>query len=431
MINRPPRQSGLPALPFILGIAVLLTALRLLATTVSIRSLAENAGSLFFFFVLYATAEVLYVKLPKGGGVSVGLAIILACAAIHGPGPTALVSGLGMLAALVFGSPKAGWIRYLGNFGQVALSTFAAGWMFQTAGGSLEGVSFGRNALAFFLASLVFFVVNVTLVIAFLSSLSRQPIKTFWPDIRHNLASYFALVPLGILVALIHKNYGIGGSALFFGPLLLARYSFLRYLSTRDAGMKVGQAFAAALEAKDSYTKGHSDRVAGYAEQVARMLKLSEDDVETIKFAAALHDIGKIGVSEWLLNKPGELTSAELEEIREHASLGAEMLEKVDFLSGVSDIIRYHHEWFDGSNGYPRQRKGATIPLGARILMVCDSYDAMTSDRPYRQSLDQAAAVEELKKGSGTQFDPQVLQAFFKVLATGYKPTDDGGKQSC
>ncbi|MDI6869891.1 MAG: HD-GYP domain-containing protein [Bacillota bacterium] len=392
-------------------------AIIMIVETVEISALVDNAAGLAFFFVLLTAGEVLYVPLPKGGGVSVGLAIVLACAAVYGPGPAALISGIAIVTAIAIISPNVGWVKYVGNFSQAAISAFAAGWVFQVVGGRLEGGGLVQNAFSFFMASTAFFVVNVSLFVAFLSSLNRQPFRTFWPDIKNILISYFALVPLGILVALIFKNYGIFGSLLFFVPLLLARYSFLQYLNTRKAGLTVTQVLAAALEAKDAYTRGHSDRVAKLAEKVARELNLPEENTEIIKYAAEMHDIGKIGISENLLNKPDMLNDAELAEVRKHAVIGAEMLEKIEFLRGVADIIKYHHEWFDGSRGYPRERAGKNIPLGARILMVCDAYDAMTSDRPYRKSLDKEAAIRELREGAGSQFDPSVVEAFLRVLS--------------
>lgn len=407
----PPRWLVLSTLLPVLAIVLVIRS-------VSLGGLAQNALGVFFFLVLFTVGEILYVPLPRGGGVSVGLAVLLACSAVYGPGIAAIVSGVGMLVAMFVASRDAGLARYAFNFGQTSVATYLSGLAFRLIGGDLSAPTPVLNGLGFVSAASVFFVVNVVLVIGFLSSVNHQPARTMWPDVKYNLASYFALVPLGLLVGLIFVSYGILGALLFFVPLLFARYSFLQYLNTRNASLTVTQAFAAALEAKDAYTRGHSDRVAKYALLVARELHLSEEDIETIRYAAEMHDIGKIGVSEHLLNKPGFLTEEELVEIRKHALIGADMVHKIEFLKGVSEIIRYHHEWYDGSSGYPRERAGDQIPIGARILMVCDSFDAMTSDRPYRKSLGCEEAVRRLKEGAGSQFDPRVVDSFLRLLAS-------------
>ncbi len=417
MPTRFAQKRRLPSRWLVLCVILPLLAVLVVVRAVDTQDLWRHSLGVLFFLALYTAAEVLYVPLPKGGGVSVGLAVILACSAVYGPGITALVAGLGMTLAMLIASRDAGLARLVLNFGQVSVAAFLAGLAFRLGGGDLFGNSPFRNGVAFVLASATFFVANVTLVVASLTSITHQPVKAFWPDIKYNLASYFALVPLGLLVALIFISYGVLGALLFLVPLLFARYSFLQYLHTRNASLTVTQALAAALEAKDSYTRGHSDRVAAYAVKVARELNLSEEATETLRYAAEMHDIGKIGISENLLNKPGSLTDSELAEVRKHALIGADMVQKIQFLKGVSDVIRYHHEWYDGSSGYPRERSGEEIPLGARILMVCDSFDAMTSDRPYRDGLDQQEAVRRLKDGAGKQFDPQVVSAFLRVSA--------------
>lgn len=410
------RRKLIPPTWVLLAVSLPLLSLLVFTQSIHLEALATQAGGILFFLALFTAGEVLYVPLPRGGGVSIGLAVGLASIAVYGPGIAALVTATGIVVAMLIVSREAGLARYAFNFGQSALSTFAAGIVFQAMGGNLRSTSLALNGLAFLGASAAFFAVNVVLVVAFVSSATDQTARTLWPDVRHVLASYFALVPLGILVALIFVSYGIPGSLLFVVPLLFARFSFLQYLNTRNASLTVTQALAAALEAKDAYTRGHSDRVAAYAVEVGRELAMSEDDIEMLRYAAEMHDIGKIGISETLLNKPGSLSESELAEVRRHALIGADMVRKVEFLRGVSDTIKYHHEWYNGSGGYPQELTGEQIPRGARILMVCDSFDAMTSDRPYRHGLDREEAVRRLIEGAGTQFDPDIVDAFLRML---------------
>lgn len=174
------------------------------------------------------------------------------------------------------------------------------------------------------------------------------------------------------------------------------------------------QSLVQSLEAKDKYTEGHSRRVAEMSSLMAERLLFSDEDVEKLKLAGILHDIGKIGVRETCLNKPGKLTDEEYEEIKLHPLISERILRPIEELQGILADIRHHHERFDGK-GYPHGLRGEKIPLGARILAIADSYDAMTSDRPYRPALTPEKALVELEGNAGKQFDPQLIKVFFEM----------------
>ena len=170
-------------------------------------------------------------------------------------------------------------------------------------------------------------------------------------------------------------------------------------------------ALSAAVEAKDPYTCGHSQRVMEYALLGGRSLSLSTDEMEVLEYAGILHDIGKIGVSDSILTKPGSLTAAEWDEIRQHSSIGASILNGIPFLEKPRTLILHHHERYDGS-GYPDGLSGETIPVGSRLLAVADAFDTMTTNRSYRAALSRDFAVNELISCSGTQFCPAAVKAF-------------------
>ena len=170
----------------------------------------------------------------------------------------------------------------------------------------------------------------------------------------------------------------------------------------------------ATIEARDSYTKQHSERVTMYALQTAEAMRLGSDEIDTIRFGGYLHDIGKIGVRDTVLLKPGHLSDEEILEIRLHAVIGDEIVKPMKFFEKEREIIRHHHEHFNGS-GYPDSASGQEISLIARILAVADSYDAMTSNRPYRQARTHEFAIGELKRCAGTQFDPEVVRVFLET----------------
>src|SRR3989339_175352 len=187
------------------------------------------------------------------------------------------------------------------------------------------------------------------------------------------------------------------------------------YQNLQRLYLETMQTLAKAIDAKDAYTREHADRSGSYAKLVAEELHLPKSMIKHIEYAAMMHDIGKIGIKEEILLKPTKLTEAEREEIKKHPLIGEKIIAPIEFLAPIAPLILYHHEWFDGT-GYAEGLVGEEIPIGARIVAVIDAYDAMTSDRPYRKALPKESAIKELKKGSGSQFDPKIVDAFLRVL---------------
>ena len=185
----------------------------------------------------------------------------------------------------------------------------------------------------------------------------------------------------------------------------------------KTAYIQTIRALAEAIDAKDSYTRGHSERVAVYASRIARKMKLDTPLIERVYFAGLLHDVGKIGIPDAIITKPDRLSDEEYEEIKKHPEIGAKILEPVEFLRQIVPCVRHHHEWFDGSDrGYPERLISHSIPLPSRIILVADTAEAMTSDRPYRKGLPLNRVTSELRKFSGSQFDPVVVDAFLELL---------------
>lgn len=183
----------------------------------------------------------------------------------------------------------------------------------------------------------------------------------------------------------------------------------------QDYFYRIVQSLVRSLEAKDSYTRGHSDRVAEYSEQIALEMGFSQKESDMLKKVAQLHDIGKIGIDDRILNKAEKLTDGEWMTIKDHPVTGEEILRPVFLDKRLLNIVRLHHERYDGK-GYPVGLKGDDIDIFAQIVCVADSYDAMTSKRAYRDSMAKDAAIVELKKNSGTQFNPKVVEAFLKII---------------
>jgi putative two-component system response regulator len=176
---------------------------------------------------------------------------------------------------------------------------------------------------------------------------------------------------------------------------------------------------AQAVEAKDAYTEGHLRRLRSYGEQLAMACGLESIDIQAVRYGGILHDIGKIGISEAILLKPGPLDDDEIVQIRRHPEIGARIISQMRFAREVGPIILGHHEAWNGK-GYPQGLRGEESPIGARIITIVDAYDAMTTDRPYRKALPLDEVIQRLRKDRGTQFDPNTLDVFLDLLESGH-----------
>ncbi len=187
------------------------------------------------------------------------------------------------------------------------------------------------------------------------------------------------------------------------------------YKNLQNVYMSAISSLVSAIDAKDYYTRGHSENVRKYAVAIAEELGIGNNELESISIAANLHDLGKIGIHDYILTKPGKLTTQEWKEMKQHTVKGVAILEPLNFLNGIIELVRQHHERYNG-NGYPDGIKGEDIRLGARIISVADAFDAMLSERPYRKAFSVDGAINELRENSGFQFDPRIVDAFLKVL---------------
>lgn len=204
------------------------------------------------------------------------------------------------------------------------------------------------------------------------------------------------------------------------------------FTSLQEAYLATVRSLAAAVDAKDTYTRGHSDRVAQYATYIAERMGMGHEQRIALEMAAYLHDIGKIGVPEAILLKPGRLDDAEMAQMCHHPLIGANILKPVAFPWAITPIVRHHHEYYDGS-GYPAGLRGEEIPLLARILTIADSFEAMTADRPYRKGMSIEEAITELRRCAGTQFDPEIVEIFTELIlefeSDGESITDRDGEE--
>ena len=266
--------------------------------------------------------------------------------------------------------------------------------------------------------TLIFAALNTGILMKLMSLLDKKAFIDMWKDmITWIFPNFVAIIPFGYFIALLyHQRLGNVYIILLIGPLLLARHSFHLYQDSKLQYYKTIKALTASIEAKDPYTEGHSRRVELYAGQIAKKLGLDGVTIHAIEVAALLHDIGKIGIQDSILNKKGKLIEPELSQIRSHPQIGLKILEDVELPRNSKAMIEHHHERYDG-NGYPSGLKGDEVPIEAYILSAADAYDAMTSDRPYRKAMTPDEAMDILLENRGTQFHPKVVDAFIKILA--------------
>jgi putative nucleotidyltransferase with HDIG domain len=272
------------------------------------------------------------------------------------------------------------------------------------------------QAAATTLAGLVFFALNSTAVAATIAL--RQDfsmVAALREYVSQAGAKLVTLAPLSWLMAFVYLRVGWWATLLFALPLYTTREAYHRFVEMREMFTSTVRALASAVDARDTWTSGHSTRVQEIAVVIAKEMRVSAALLEAIEWGGLLHDVGKIGVRDAILLKEDRLTREERIEMNAHPEIGARIAGEVKQLGPEVPIIRHHHEWFNGS-GYPDRLEGENIPLGARILHVADAFEAMTSPRPYRpKPLTPEAALREIRKFTGVQFDPTVVEAFVRT----------------
>ena len=406
-------------LPFQMKIYVALLfalALGLFFYLVSLWEVGQFALLPFLLFIFLVTAaESMPVPMSKGVAVSVGFPVEFAIILLFQPTEAVLITVLGYLFS--FGK-KPGRFKYMFNVAQLIFSVGTAVLVYYILGSPDPGILTLNTVAVLVITALIYFAVNISLVTVVVAlSQGEKPYPFFMANVKWAVPNFLCMAPLGLLITLIYLHVGAWGLLLFFVPLLLARHAFKSYLDVRQSFLDTVESLVAAIDAKDPYTRGHSGRVADYAVAIARKLNYGEDMLDRVRYLALLHDAGKIGVREEILNKPATLTKDEFAEIQRHPIVGGEIVRSIKMLVGGEKVIRHHHERFDGT-GYPDGLLGLQIPEIARIITVVDSFDAMTSDRPYRRALTETEAFEELRHCTGSQFDQRIVKLFTEIYSS-------------
>jgi putative nucleotidyltransferase with HDIG domain len=381
-----------------------------------LRPEIEGFAGVVYWTALALAASALPVQLPRGSIVSVGAAPIIGAAILGGPLAGAAVGVIGTLD-LREAKGHVPWYGTLFNHAELAISGVAAGIAFSATAEILSGSTFSffspQSFLAALVSGMVFLLVNWSLTVLAVNARTGAPVRTIWAsDIGSVAISVVGLIPIAWLMAqtfLLPNGIGWWATTLFAVPLFTTRLSYARYVETRELFEQTIEALSKAVDARDPYTRNHSSRVSHIAEAMCRVMRLPETEIERIKWAGLLHDIGKIGIRDNVLLKEGPLDKSERILMNQHPTIGAEIVAPASQLATEAPLIRAHHEWINGS-GYPDGREALDIPRGARILTIADAYEAMTSSRPYRKiPLTHEQAVDQLERFSGIQFDPEIV----------------------
>jgi len=388
--------------------AVLFVAMAAFAMTVP--GPMPYVPALLIALLLMLLNELTPVELPGGGYATASAVVDVPCLIVFGPFWTAVLDVVSTCVAQGFVLRKRP-VRVLHNMAIAAITDLAAGHAWRLAGGNSANFSFTEHIGPLVVASLTYFLVNSTLASTIVGLVhGPSPWRVWERNFQHGIYHHLSFIALGALATVTYYSAGPWGLVLFAVPFLVARHSFRLYVEIRADLKDFVRALTEVLEEVDPYTRHHSVRVAEYAVRIARGMKLSERDVDEIECAALVHDLGKIGPQhQYILQKPGSLSHEEQRTLRAHPAAGAEIVMKVRALRRASEIVRSHHERPDGQ-GYPFGLRSDDVPVGARILNVSDAFDAMTSDRPYRRALSLEAALQELRRGAGSQFDTGVVQ---------------------
>jgi putative nucleotidyltransferase with HDIG domain len=404
----------------------------------SVHQLAQHPVGYQWFLLAALTliSGSATVKLPSvPASISISETFVFAAVLLYGPAAGTLIVALdGLVISFWISRRRQEPYRALFNMSAPAVSAWASSELFFWIAGVEPLVNapapLNRILPALILFAIAYFSFNSWLI-AFAISLEKRvsPVRVWRENFIWLSINYFCGASVAVLLVGGNRQVDLR----FIGvivPLLLVLYFTFKTSMDRveDANRHVEkvnrlylstiETLAMAIDAKDQVTHGHIRRVQRYAVGLARELGVADEAlIKAIEAAALLHDMGKLAVPEYILNKPGRLTEAEFEKMKLHASVGADILSAIDFPYPVVPIVRHHHESWDGS-GYPDGLRGTDIPIGARILSVVDCFDALTSDRPYRRRLSDDEALQILNERKGTMYDPWVVHTFERVHAS-------------
>ncbi|WP_419997692.1 HD domain-containing phosphohydrolase [Streptomyces boninensis] len=374
--------------------------------------------------LLYAACELTWglVVTGRGGrrdGAGLGsfFPVLLAAAFLLPPAAAALVAVPGALLGRLHEGADPRWLRRVWHAAQLALATCAAARTWEAMGQHpLTEPRFPHLLLPALAAAAAFCTVLTLLDAAVLGVAERRPLTSAGPGLVYALVPHMVHGLAGLMMAVLWRSpYGPVSALLVLLPMFISCWVFAQYHRERAAHQATIRALVQAVDIKDRYTRGHSERVGRASALIGRELGMPDERQEVLRFAGILHDVGKLGVPTRVLRKDGPLTEDERRVIQLHPEYGHEIVRGIGFLQEARAAILHHHERLDGG-GYPYGLKGEEIPEYARVVAVADAFDAMTSTRSYRRAREVPAALAELRRCAGAQFDPRMVAALVRAI---------------
>lgn len=375
---------------------------------------------ILFFGILMIITESLTVSY-RDISVSTSFAVQLSCFMLFGPLFTVLIQIIGFTFRIARNNNKKIHIlntplfKTFFNYSIVTIPVVIGSLIYYKLGGTTP-FSLSPNAFALFAFVLSYFLTE-TLIISILFSLlyGKNIINAYISNLKMAGLNILAMVPFSLILVFAYKGNNYFGVLLVIFPVLLARYTFQLYIKGKSQYLETITALMHAMEARDKYTEGHSERVSEISLGIAKELKFSEGRLEELRIAAMLHDVGKIGIDDAILNKKDKLTVEEYNAIKRHPEIGENILKDISGMDFAKFIVLHHHERYDGK-GYPSKLNFESVNIETFIVGLADSIDAMLTDRPYRKARDMEFIFSELKVNKGTQFHPEVVEAYFGYL---------------
>ncbi|HEY5249673.1 MAG TPA: HD-GYP domain-containing protein [Dermatophilaceae bacterium] len=432
-----PKPVGVPSaavLAYIAAVLLAAVALAVLAWRVHPLDNVTPAGNDIVTLAVLGTLGFLgSVSQERNVGGRIGFSfasiILLAAVALTGPFGAAVV---GAVSYLLVADKQRLEVRVF-NIGMTCVIGAAGGFVYLMAAGTTEVGEVGgidyltvHVGLPLMLADVVICLLNAVILAGIVRLTQGTPMRRFVLGMLGTSGpAYIGYGLIGFLFVIVWVPAGVGpaSAVLILAPLFVARWAFVQYGDEQRAHERTISALVAAVETKDLYTRGHSERVARLCDLMAGSLALSHQDTEALRFAGILHDIGKLALPTRVLRRADRPSGEDLANIATHAARGVEMVRDIEFLSDSSEAILHHHERMDGL-GYPSGLRGEETPLLARVIAVADAFDSLTTSRSHREARTVQEALAELHERAGTQFDPLVVNALERGLARhGWEPT--------
>ncbi len=408
---RPPRGRADNALAVLLVLTAALIAL--LALTYK----RENWWAVWLIGIIFLASELFALPMKPGGRLSLALVPLVISMMVCGPVGTAVVALFG-IPVFYLERGEQGARKVIYNAVEIIFAAGAAAWVFRHTGGGVIDTSLkngGKLVIPWILAVLVFFVFN-TILASLVLTPSGERVTRYWQRrLLTKFPGYVIYGGIGFLAAIVYVKLEFPAVVLLFAPLLAIRVVYTRYGTMRDVCDDTTLAVMDAVEKRGMFNEGHSLGVADMATSIAEEMEFPEEDIHYIRQGALLHDIGRLALDPSLFETTEPLTPEQYDEIKKHPLVAANIVSKESSFAVVAPAIRHHHEMIDGS-GYPDGLAGETIPIGARILHVADSFDAMQRPTAFRGPLTKHDAASEVIRAKGIEFDPVVVDAFVKVV---------------